>query len=424
MSVASHAASSQPASPSARRFRRSLLAASAVTLGAGLLLAPSASAADQWGPGYAIPDSHGTRGASHIGAYGQPGSLFQHTTGHGYCADPTLTGPESGGHYGPVTSFASWTSRATGKPASQQDIARASYVLSRYGDTTDDVQAAAVDADVYTYLNEGSTYALPGGQRALQRLAYPGVSAAAKTKAAAYLAEAARFAGPYTVHLSPDGPLTLGQKTWYTLDVTSAAGYKVPGVKLDLSAALGSQSRSISETTGADGTARAYLFPQQPGTVTFAVRAASLPATSLWAQIPANSGAQRIVLAGGTSTAQAQVNIRVTAAQGGLKVIKTASDTGKPLGGVEFAVRNKDGETVATGTTNAEGVWQAAGLPAGTYTLHEVEAADGYQLASDQRVVVTGDKSTTVAVRDARIPAPAVPRPRLVRIKVLPQTGA
>jgi hypothetical protein len=424
MSVASHAASSQPSSPSTRRFRRSLMAASAVALGAGLLLAPSANAADQWGPGYPIPDSHGTPNASHIGAYGQPGSLFPHATGHAYCADPELAGPQSAGRYGPVTGFASWTSRTTGKPVTQQDVARAAYVLSCYGDTTNDAQAAAVDADVYTYLNQGSPYALLEGKRALQRLSYPGVSPAAKNTAAAYMAEAARFAGPYTVHITPDGPLKLRQKTWYTLDVTSAAGYKVPGVRLDLSISLGSKPLSITGTTNADGTARAYLLPERNGVLTFTVRAMSLPATSLRAQIPASPGVQRMVIAGGTSSAQSQLTIKVHAAGGGIKVIKTASDTGKPLAGVEFAVRNKDGKTVATGKTNAQGVWQAADLPPGVYTVHEVEAVEGYQVASDQRVAVTDGETSAVAVRDGRIPAPTVPKPRLVRIKMLPQTGA
>src|SRR2546425_6111223 len=170
MSVASHATHSQ----SSHRFRRSLVAVSAVALGAGILLAPSASAADQFGPGYVIPDSHGTPGTSRIGAYGQPGRLFVHTVGHAYCADPTLAGPGSAGHYGPITGFTSWTSRATGKPVTVHDMAQAAYGLSLYRDTTSDPHGAAVDAVVDTYLNQGSTYALPNGNRALQRLSYPG----------------------------------------------------------------------------------------------------------------------------------------------------------------------------------------------------------------------------------------------------------
>ncbi|MGJ5751551.1 MSCRAMM family protein [Streptomyces puniciscabiei] len=396
------------------------MAASAVAVGAGALLAPSASAADQWGRGFLIPDSAGHSGASHIGDYvsAVPGAIA-------YCADPGLAGPGAAGGYGAARDYTSWTSQATGRAASAAQVSQAAYILSKYGQAGSDAQGAAVDADVYSLLNAGSAYALPDGTRAVQRLSYPQVAPQAKKLATAYLSEAARFAGPYTVHLQPLAALRPGVTTNIKITVTSAAGNAVPGIRLNLKAALdGKQVAEDTESTNADGIAYAHVRAAKGHSVTLTTEATGLPGTTLRAVLPHNKEAQRMVLAGGTTSATAQLTMKTTEEGGRIKVVKTAGDTGKPLGGVKFAVRDKDGKTVATGTTNADGIWQTAELPAGEYTVHEVEAVDGYQLASDQHVAVTDGKDAAVAVRDVRIPKPAVPKPRPVTIKVLPQTGA
>ncbi|MFJ2218280.1 collagen binding domain-containing protein [Streptomyces sp. NPDC101062] len=420
MILTSHRPGAQP-DP---RFRRSMVAATAVALGTGLLLAPSAQAADRWGPGFMIPDLDNTPEASHIGAYGKPGTAFPDAPGHGYCADPTLDGPEAGGTYGPVTTFTAWTSKATGKQLSPENLARAAYVLSTYGETTDDIQAAAVDATLYSYLEPGTTYALPTGARALQRLAYPNVPAAAKTRATAFMAEADKLAGPYKVNIhTPDEPVNPGEKTPITLDVTSAAGHKVPGVKLHLNAS-GGASGAGDVTTNASGTASASITAAKDGTVDLTAEAATLPATSLRAQLPANSTAQRLLVAGGTSRAKATAQVKTTVPDGTIEVIKTAADTHKPLTGVAFAIKDSSGETAATGTTDNRGVWTSSKLAPGTYTVHEVRAVDGYQLAPDQTVSVTARTSTPVNVTDIPIPQPNKPAPRPVTITELPKTGA
>ncbi|MFF4933225.1 SpaA isopeptide-forming pilin-related protein [Streptomyces griseofuscus] len=417
-------ASSTALSHRTRRIRYPVVAATAVALGAGILLAPSASAADKWGPGYLIPDSSGKPDTSHIGAYGKPGSLFPNAAGHAYCADPTLEGPEAGGHYGPITTFTSWTSKTTGQPVPAQNVARAAYVLSTYGDTTDDTQAAAVDAVVYTYLDPGTTYALPSGQRALQRLGYPNVPATVKNKAEAFLTEAATFAGPYTVNIhTPKGPVHPGDKTPITLDVTSASGARLPNVKIHLDGS-GAADGSGDVTTNSAGTASASVTASKDGTVDLTAEAAALPADQLRAQIPSNTSAQRMVVAGGTSSAKATAHLQVTTAKGSVKVTKTASDTHKALAGVEFEIRDKGGKTIASGTTDAQGQWTADALTPGTYTVHEAQAVDGYQLAADQSVSVGDLKTSTVSVTDTRIPQPAKPKPRPVTITQLPKTGA
>ncbi|MFJ3182529.1 SpaA isopeptide-forming pilin-related protein [Streptomyces sp. NPDC086796] len=417
-------ASSTALSHRDRRIRYPVVAATAVALGASILLAPSANAADKWGPGYLIPDTSGKPDTSHIGAYGKPGSLFPNAAGQAYCADPTLEGPEAGGQYGPVTTFTAWTSKTTGKPVPAENVARAAYVLSTYGSTTDDAQAAAVDAAVYTYLDPGTTYALPTGQRALQRLGYPNVPATVKNKAETFLTEAAKFAGPYTVNIhTPKGPVRPGEKTPITLDVTSASGAKLPNVKIHLDGS-GAADGSGDITTNSAGTASASITATKDGTVDLTAEAATLPANQLRAQIPGNASAQRMVVAGGTSAAKATAHLQVKAAKGSVKVTKTASDTNKALSGVEFEIRDKDNKTVASGKTDAQGQWTADGLAPGTYTVHEAQAVEGYQLAADQSVSVGDLKTSAVAVTDTPIPQPAKPKPRPVTITQLPKTGA
>ncbi|WP_159030841.1 prealbumin-like fold domain-containing protein [Streptomyces sp. 769] len=395
------------------------MAASALALGAGALLAQSASATESPGPGFLIPDSAGHADASQIGGYrfAVPGAIV-------YCADPGLAGPPAAGGYGAVHTFTSWTSQATGKAATAAQVSQAAYVVSKYGSTSSNTQAAAVDADVSSLLNAGSTHALPDGTRAVQRLSYPQVAPQTKKLAATYLTEAARFAGPYTVHIQPLAALRPDVTTGIKITVTSAAGNAVPGVHLNLKAVRGTKVYWDTVSTNADGIAYAHVTAAKGESVTLTAQATGLPETTLHAVLPHNKDAQRMVTAGGTTSATAQLTMTASEAGGRIKVVKTAGDTGKPLAGVKFAVRNKDGKAVATGTTHADGVWQTADLPTGEYTVHEVEAVDGYKLATDQHVAVQDGKAVTVAVTDARIPKPAVPKPRPVTIKVLPQTGA
>ncbi|MFD7554220.1 SpaA isopeptide-forming pilin-related protein [Streptomyces sp. NPDC059835] len=393
----------------------------AAALGAGIMLAPGAQAADKWGPGFLIPDASGKPDTSHIGAYGAPGKTLPGVSDLAYCADPELAGPDAAGQYGPVKEFTTWISQASAKSASAEDVARAAYVLSKYGQTKDDMQAAAVDAVVYSYLEAGTTYALPDGKRALQRLGYPNVPPDAKKFAAGYMNEAKMFAGPYKINIKPaGGPLKPGGKTEVTLDVTSATGHKVPGVKLDINVA----GAASGVTTNADGVATTTVTAGKDTNATVKVTAKSLPGSALRAITPSNSKAQRMLLAGGTSSAEAQLQLKVDALQGSIKIVKTAADTGKTLAGVEFQIKDDQGKTVATGKTDASGFWQANDLAPGKYTVHEVKAVEGYQLAPDQTTTVTDSEAAEVAVKDVKIPTPETPKPRPVKIPELPKTGA
>ena len=404
----------------ARRIRRIALAASATALGAGILLAPSpASAADNFGPGYPIPASSGT-GTSHIGAYSSVPGL----DGLAYCADPDRTGPDTADGYGAVSAVSTWSSSVTGKPISSDDLHRAAFVLSRYA-TVNDAQAAAVDASVNSYLNPGTDYALPDGERAVQRLSYPDVAPEAKTDAATIMRDADEYAGPYTVHIDPAGPFSNGKATDVDVYVTSASGHKLPDLPINIRAASGKDSVPVTLTTNDSGdTAGLNVSPDDNAAVTITAEA-TLPSLVLRTAAPHNGSAQRLVLAGGSSTAQAKVTFPNSSTGGGtIKVTKTAAGTGKAMSGVEFALKDATGKSIADGKTNASGVWQAGPLPAGKYTLHEVRAAVGYKLAADRSATITAGKTTALTVKDVKIPASTAPTPRPVTIPQLPQTGA
>jgi hypothetical protein len=370
-----------------------------------------------------VPDDQNKPGASHLGAYGAPGAPVNGITGRAYCGDPTLAGPDAGGQYGKATEVTTWTSKVTGRQAPKENTARAAYVLSKYGDTADDALAAAVDAAVYTFLEPGSTYALPNGKRALERLSYPNVPKEVKTKAEGLITEAGKLAGPYKVNVHTPAVFKPGEKTAITLDVTAASGQKVPGVTIDLTGA-GAAAGAGTVTTNDRGVATATITPAKAGTVELKVVAKNLPTSTLLAHLPANGKAQRMLLAGGFTSAETQAKVTVDALKGGIKVIKTASDTKKPLSGVEFEIKGKDNETVAKGATNDQGLWQVADLPPGDYTIHEIKAVDGYQLAVDQNVTVVDGKTSDVDVVDVKIPQPDKPKPRPVDIPELPKTGA
>ncbi|MFB6881248.1 collagen binding domain-containing protein [Streptomyces noursei] len=380
---------------------------------------PAAQASDQRGPGYSIPDSSGHQGASHIGAFGKPAPRYHDAPFLGYCTDPEDVGPSAGVHYGPITNFTTWKSKLTGKQVPAANIAKAALILSDVRQPTD-AEAAAVDAAIATYLNPGTSYAVPNGSRALQRLSYPNVSPQSKKLAAKYMKIADRYAGPYKVNIHMPASLKPGAKTRVTLDVTSAAGNKLSGVKLDVSGATG----TAKITTDASGTATTTITAPKAGTATVKAVAKVLPSYTLRAQIPDKPTAQRLAVTGGHSSASATASARVGGTLGGLTITKTAAVTHKLLGGVVFEVKDSHNKTVAKGSTDASGVLRIGNLKPGQYVVHEVQAAEGYQLAADKRVSVGDLAATTVSVVDAKMPKKSGPGPHSVHLpKVLPQTG-
>ncbi|MEE0992506.1 MAG: SpaA isopeptide-forming pilin-related protein [Bacteroidales bacterium] len=69
-----------------------------------------------------------------------------------------------------------------------------------------------------------------------------------------------------------------------------------------------------------------------------------------------------------------------TPIKGSLEITKTDVATGKPLPNAQFIVRDSDGNTIAEGYTDENGVARFDGLRAGKYTYQELNAPDGYKV--------------------------------------------
>ena len=87
-----------------------------------------------------------------------------------------------------------------------------------------------------------------------------------------------------------------------------------------------------------------------------------------------------------------------------VQISKVDITTGKELPGAELVIKDKDGNTVAQWVSNDKPHYIEK-LPAGDYTLTEITAPNGYQLAESIAFTVlpTGELQTVV-MKDARIP--------------------
>ncbi|MFD5108989.1 MSCRAMM family protein [Streptomyces cinereoruber] len=342
------------------------------------------------GPGYTIPDSDGNADASHIGAYGPPGPAV-HGDAETYCADPERKGPADAGGYGAPRPVTSWMSSVTGKAVPKERLAQAAYVIGKYGQTRDNARAAAVDAVVYEYL-AGGTYAFDGA-RGKQRLAYPVVSPTARTLAQDYIAEAKRLAGPYTLTITPSvTTATAGTKVSVAVKVTTSAGAPVPKVTVAL-AESGSGTASGKVTTSAGGTARWEFTAKTAGTASITAKADGLPATALQVLTPKNPAAQRMLLAGGTTSVKDSAAVTVDEATGGVTIRKKDPE-GSRLVAAAFELLDKDGKKVAAGKTDEQGILAFDQLRAGTYRLRETSSGSPiHDLVPEQTITITAGRT-------------------------------
>lgn len=84
-------------------------------------------------------------------------------------------------------------------------------------------------------------------------------------------------------------------------------------------------------------------------------------------------------------------------ASSGLSIFKVDAQTKVPLAGATFEVLDHSGAVVATGTTDASGMFQTTALASGTYTVRETKAPAGYILnETAQRVQIEAGKSASV----------------------------
>ena len=166
-------------------------------------------------------------------------------------------------------------------------------------------------------------------------------------------------------------------------------------------------------TGGEDGT---YVYLNSGDTITvsqagsgFSFTAESVSTEELEANflvaVP-DANVQKVVIPQrGSPYPLKSMEIRFDMPNGALVVTKTDAASGAVLAGATFELTNASGTVVATQTTDADGAAHFDNLPAGNYTVREINAPTGYLVAvpDSQSVTVTAGETTGAAFADERI---------------------
>jgi uncharacterized surface anchored protein len=89
-----------------------------------------------------------------------------------------------------------------------------------------------------------------------------------------------------------------------------------------------------------------------------------------------------------------------------LSIIKVDTETGRPLAGAALQLIDKDGNVYVEWVSTTES-YLIERIPQGEYSLHEVSAPEGYELAADVKVTVRNTADTqTVRMADEPKPEP------------------
>lgn len=85
----------------------------------------------------------------------------------------------------------------------------------------------------------------------------------------------------------------------------------------------------------------------------------------------------------------------------GIKIVKTDSETGKPLEGVSFAIAKMSGEKIGTFKTDKEGMIYVSDLEDGYYTVTETEGLEGYHWDKEPKTVeVKSGKQSIIEIEN------------------------
>lgn len=228
----------------------------------------------------------------------------------GYCTDferlaPALAGGYSDGSSGPFV-------RSNGSPLTEAENGTLSYLLMRWGPTSDPQTAAAVQLAVWALTSSDRSWGTPGMAAILAMATLPASTVALGQQLSA---QATALAGPYTLRVS----FTRGDAA--AVSVQSAAGNPVPDLALGATA-----SGSVAFSPGPDGSVPAgrqwssgegpeYLPVHRtslaPGSVD--VTAEQVPRAAVAWFMPARADAQRLLVSPITGTLSGTAAVEDTA---------------------------------------------------------------------------------------------------------------
>lgn len=207
-----------------------------------------------------------------------------------YCMYPHKNGPSTAGGYGGIVRTSN-LHLDTGATMSARAVDETAYILWRWGSTNDATQSAAVAAAAFSAegypdynLNNPSSW---GSQEATQ----DGVRALALS----YLAQAAEYAGPYTLKLRtvPTSP-TAGHTITVDAQLISATGHAVPGVSMQLTF----DGTTHTATSNSAGTASSKFTAPASGAYKATAYASNVAPDTLSTVYPHSSAAQELLVAG------------------------------------------------------------------------------------------------------------------------------
>ena len=110
-----------------------------------------------------------------------------------------------------------------------------------------------------------------------------------------------------------------------------------------------------------------------------------------------------VVTAGEFAKFTQEMQLKETTNTGKIKINKIDSETKKPIQGVEFELKDNNGNTISKATTDLNGVANFTNLYQGKYTLVETKAQQGYiSIESEIGVDVKYNQTTTINVENEK----------------------
>lgn len=271
-----------------------------------------------------------------------------------FCVQYEYKAPDSDEQYKPREELKTkW-----GDPLPPDIAANISYLLLRYGDTTDPNQAAALahllhswtapPRDGHDDLNPANDFRAVGYDAPYHFAKLP---PAAQQAVRDLTADAEANRGPWTAEVTaPKDQQLIASPADWTITVHSAAGKgvaKVP-VRVELTdATLDDGATTGTVTTGEDGTAHVHLTPTGPNPKLVATLSA--PADRPYAEVPVDTDTQRVVATGGEQELTAQASASAKNQPGTVRITKVDANSGKGIAGATLRLTGADRTSPAIG---------------------------------------------------------------------------
>lgn len=276
-------------SPDPRRLISTLAAAALLSTGlvAGVAATAPAPADAAVGTshhrGYLLKAGpHLKRGTEWMGSFGVDGRPPS------YCIDYGKATPRAIG-WKDVRSMPGWSAATT---------ARISYVLSRWGTTSSNTQAAAVNAAVNLLIGD-KRFAADWKASYAPQLAKKDRNVA--PLASKMLAESNALRGPYKVGVKILKTARVGGAAQARVTVTSATGRPLSGVGLSVKLTNAMPTATLPRRTASNGQAIVHFSPSAPGGVRVTATGSSIVQSGvIRLSTPASAALQRVVTSAAT----------------------------------------------------------------------------------------------------------------------------